>query len=231
MAPSGAGGRIEGALFAQIRAFKADQGQFLFPGILGLFLDALEIDSTSIAGLSMGGFAAARFAAQNPDRIKRLALLDSAGFGRDLPWGFRLSAMPVLKHILTRPQRWVHERFFATIEVVRPREEHNDAYLEYAFNVTRNEGHSLAVRENMPVFANLRGQRNLLTDDELGSIRAETLVIWGEQDRFFPVEHARRAERLIPDVQLELLPDCGHICLLDQPQRVSQLLSEFMRGN
>ena len=45
------------------------------------------------------------------------------------------------------------------------------------------------------------------------------------------IEHARRAEALIPGARLELVPDCGHICLLDQPERVSSLLSEFMRGN
>jgi 4,5:9,10-diseco-3-hydroxy-5,9,17-trioxoandrosta-1(10),2-diene-4-oate hydrolase len=199
-------------------------------GYLESFLDALQIERASIAGLSMGGFVAARFAASHPRRVDRLVLVNSAGFGRDLPWGFRLGSLPVLKYLLSQPQRWMHERFFATSEVVNPRAEHNDAYLEYAFSVVQSEGHSLAVRLNMPVFAGIRGQRNLLEDDELASIRAETMVLWGKQDRFFPVSHAERAVSLIPGARLEELDGCGHIALLDQPGRVTSLLNEFMSG-
>lgn len=198
---------------------------------IGSFMDALGLERASVAGLSMGGFAAARFAAESPERVEKLILLDSAGFGRDLPWGFRLSSLPLLKYLLTRPQRWAHERFFATTEVVHPEGEHNDAYLDYAFRVTQNDGHSMAVRQNMPVFAGIRGQRNLLGDDELSSIRAQTLVLWGEQDRFFPIVHAHRAEAMIPDARLELLPECGHVSILDQPELVTGLLSEFLAGD
>lgn len=197
-------------------------------GYLGSFLDALQIDRTSIAGLSMGGFAAAAFASDHPDRVERLALIDSAGFGRDLPWGFRLSSLPVLRYALSWPQRWLHERFFAASEVENPGAEHNDAYLDYAYRVMENEGHALAVRRNMPVFAGVRGQRNLLAEHRLASIGAETLVIWGRQDRFFPLSHADRAMEFIPNSRLEILENCGHVSLLDQPQQVTGLLDHFM---
>lgn len=196
-------------------------------GFIESFMNALQIERASVAGLSMGGFVAASLAIHSPERVEKLALLDSTGFGRDLPWGFRLSSLPLLKYLLTRPQRWAHERFFATTEVANPEAEHNDAYLDYAFRVTQNDGHSIAVRQNMPVFAGIRGQRNLLSDDELSSINAETLVIWGEQDRFFPLEHAHRAESMIPNARLEVLPDCGHVSLLDQPEKVTRLLADF----
>ncbi len=196
-------------------------------GFLESFMDARGIDNASMAGLSMGGFACARLASERPDRVNRLVLLDAAGFGRELPWGFRLSAMPVLKYLLTRPQRWAHEKFFATTEVVNPNAVDNDAYLEYAFQVTAMDGHSLSVRENLPVFAGVRGQRNLLRDAELAAISAETLVIWGEQDRFFPLSHAHRAQSFIPNARLEVLAECGHVSILDQPQRVTDLLSGF----
>ena len=113
-------------------------------------------------------------------------------------------------------------------EVVHPDREHNDAYLEYAYSVNASEGHSYAVQLNTPVFAGLRGQRHVISNDELESIQAKTLVIWGKQDRFFPVSHAERAVSRIPDSQLELIDDCGHISLLDQPERVSELMTEFL---
>lgn len=200
-------------------------------GYLTSLMDTLEIDRASFAGLSMGGFGAIRMALDSPDRVDRLALVNSAGLGRHLPWGFRLSAMPLLSRFLSRPHRRVHERFFATTEVVKPGAPHNDAYLEYAYQVTLNDGHSLAVRRNMPVFAGMRGQRNLLADEELASIKARTLVIWGENDRFFPVTHGARAAELIPGARLVTLPECGHVAPLDQPDRLNELIGDFLSGD
>jgi pimeloyl-ACP methyl ester carboxylesterase len=200
----------------------------IITGFLSSFLDAMKIERTSIAGLSIGGFAAAMFALDHPDRVDRLVLLNSAGFGRDLPWGFRLSSLPVLRYAMSWPQRWLHERFFATSEVVNSGAEHNDAYLDYAYNVMENEGHALAVRRNMPLFAGVRGQRNLFREDQLASISADTLVIWGRQDRFFPLSHAHRAVSGILYSRLEILEECGHVSLLDQPQQVTELLDAFV---
>jgi pimeloyl-ACP methyl ester carboxylesterase len=198
---------------------------------LGSFMDVLGIDKASLVGLSVGGYLAARFTVDFPERVARLALINSAGLGRQLPWGFRLSSLPLFGHIFTQPPRWAHDRFFALSEVTHPDARDNDAYLDYAYSVMENEGHSLAVRRNMPVFADMRGQRNVIADDELRSIRQESLVLWGRQDRFFPLSHALRAVSLIPNGRLEILEDCGHIALLDQPGRVSELLSEFLLGS
>ena len=197
-------------------------------GYLLSFMDALGIEKASLAGLSMGGFAAASLAVEAPHRTDRLVLINSAGFGRDLPWGFRLTSLPGLGHLLSRPNRWAHQRFFVTNEVFNADGPDNQAYLEYAYLVTTNTGHAEAVRRNMPAFAGLRGQRLQLLDDELLSIRARTLVIWGKDDRFFPLSHARRAEQLIPQARLEVLQDCGHIAMLDQPDAVSGLISGFL---
>ena len=199
-------------------------------GYLTSLLDALGLKSASLVGLSIGGFAVARTAADHPERVEKLTLIDSAGLGRNLPWGFRLTAMPLLGRFLSKPHRRIHQRFFATTAVVRPHAPDNDAYLEYAFRVTVNEGHAEAVRRNIPMFANLRGQRNLLSDAELSSIQAKTLVIWGENDRFFPVSHGERAASLIPQSELVTLPGCGHVAMLDQPDRVNDLLLEHLGG-
>jgi pimeloyl-ACP methyl ester carboxylesterase len=195
------------------------------------FMDAVGIEKASLVGLSVGGLLATRFTLDHPDRVVKLGLINSAGLGRQLPWGFRLSSLTLFGHIFTQPPRWAHDRFFALSEVTHPNAQHNDAYLDYAYSVTENEGHSLAVRRNMPVFADMRGQRNVISDDELRAIKQETLVIWSRQDRFFPLSHAYRAISLMPNSRLEILEDCGHIALLDQPDRISGILSEFLSGS
>lgn len=197
-------------------------------GFLTSLMDGLGIESASFVGISLGGFAAARTASKYPERVDRLVIINSAGLGRDLPWGFRLIAMPALGWFLSRPHRWTHERFFERSEVVNPNVPDAGAYLEYAFSVTANEGHSTSLRRNMPVFANLRGQRNILTDQELASIESDTLIIWGDQDRFFPVAHGERAESLIPRSRFVKLQECGHVAMLDQPERLNEELVRFL---
>jgi pimeloyl-ACP methyl ester carboxylesterase len=169
------------------------------------FMDAIGIDKASLVGLSVGGFLVARFAIDYPGRVAKLGLINSTGFRRQLPWGFRLSSLPSFGHIFTQPPRWAHDRFFALSEVTHPASPHNDASLDDAYSVMENDGHSLAVRRNMRVFVGIRGQRNVISDDELRAIQQAALVIWGRQDRFFPLSYGRRAVSLMPNSRLEIL--------------------------
>jgi len=70
----------------------------------------------------------------------------------------------------------------------------------------------------------------VLDRDELRSIQAETLVLWGRQDRFFPLSHGERAASLIPHAKLVVLEDCGHVSVLDQPSQVSEQIEQFLAG-
>jgi len=45
-----------------------------------------------------------------------------------------------------------------------------------------------------------------------------TLIVWGREDRFFPVAHAERAAQAIPNARLQVIPEAGHVSFLDQPQ-------------
>ena len=67
----------------------------------------------------------------------------------------------------------------------------------------------------------------MLSDEQLSRVEVPTLVIWGAKDKFFPVSHAERAHRLIPDSRLKVLPDAGHVSTFDEPEQVSSLLAGF----
>ena len=91
----------------------------------------------------------------------------------------------------------------------------------------RNRGHARGLRLSAPALASLGGQRRVITDQELASVRTPTLIIWGEKDRFFPVSHARRAWSGIPGSTLHILPAAGHVTPWDESDRVSELLKGF----
>ena len=64
----------------------------------------------------------------------------------------------------------------------------------------------------------------------LKDIRAETLLIFGEDDRFTPLYHARVLQAGIPGAQLRVIPGVGHASPLENPPAVDALALAFFRG-
>ena len=191
------------------------------------FIEALQLDSVRIAGLSLGGFISLAQAVDRSPRIRSMALIDSAGLGTHLPWVFRLMALPVFGHAVAMPRKFMHDLFFDIKLVANSRGRESESFKRYAFETTRLEGHSLAIRRHAPGFANLKGQKVVFSDDELRAIDIPTAIIWGQQDRFFPVAHAERAHRTIRGAELHRIDNAGHVSLWDRPHVVNDILGEF----
>lgn len=61
-------------------------------------------------------------------------------------------------------------------------------------------------------------------------IKAPTLILWGEQDSFAPPVYARDFARLIKGSEVELMPDAGHLLMLEQPDAFTGFVSNFLKG-
>ena len=70
--------------------------------------------------------------------------------------------------------------------------------------------------------------REKLTEDELHSIKAKTLIIWGRSDRLIPVEYARKLHVSIGGSGIHILDDAGHIPHSTHPKEVADLLISFI---
>ncbi len=64
--------------------------------------------------------------------------------------------------------------------------------------------------------------------ERLPQIACPTFVLWGEDDRVIPVRDARRFAELIPNVRVEVLPDTGHVAMLERPATFNALLEAFL---
>ncbi len=62
------------------------------------------------------------------------------------------------------------------------------------------------------------------------SIKAPTLLIWGEDDTATPLSDAKKMERLIPDAGLVSFPGCGHYSFLDNPYLFGSVLKSFINS-
>ena len=167
------------------------------------FLDALGYPRVTLAGNSLGGWIATRFAIEHPERVEHLYLLNSAGLRREpmhLPGGDdRQQALQNLEHTWGLPFSLPIPGFIL------------DA-------VVRNS--------QTPAYAGfLRGYdpREEL-DGALARVRTPTTIIWGEQDRLLPIACARDMHEGIAGSELVLMPRVGHMPQVQAPLQVARLL-------
>jgi pimeloyl-ACP methyl ester carboxylesterase len=200
---------------------------------LGAFLDALQIERLGLAGISMGGGLALGFALRHPERVERLALLDSYGLAERAPyhllsylfvrmgWLNRLSWAWVrrsrslagysLRSIFHDPKRITPELVDQVYEEVRR------PYPGRAFEAFQRS-------ELLP------GRLRTVYMARLGELRLPVLLVHGEYDPLVPVQAARLAQGRLPNARLEVIPGCGHWPQRERPDLVNPLLVSFFEG-
>ncbi len=197
---------------------------------LAAWLDGVGVDTFDIVGTSLGGLLAFRLAQRWPERVGRLVLLSSVGFGRAVPWAVRLATMPGVGAWVLRPRRagtrWVFERYLTTNRVhmsaVR-----QTALVEYLY---RSElmGDAGRMARALRAFCGVRGQREIVSAGEMKSLGTPTLVVWGGRDRFLPLRHGERAASGIPSARLAVIPDAGHSPNWESPGPFLDVLLPFL---
>ncbi len=208
-------------------AYKAPFLPNLVSYMVRLF-DELGLDRVDVVGLSMGAQAALAMALEDPDRLGKLVVIDSAGLGRAFPLIFKLATVPLFGRLIVRPNRWGQDNYFKTMEVVNSDFTGASAYKQYAYDVTLPDGHGHAMRSSLVAITNILGQKSIFTDEELASISAPTLALWGAEDRVFPLEHGYRLAQLLPNVSMHIIENARHVPFLDHPDAVNDLITGFL---
>jgi pimeloyl-ACP methyl ester carboxylesterase len=195
---------------------------------LASFMSACSIDSATLIGNSMGGAVALQFTSLYPDRVDKLVLVDSMGFGREISIGIRLITLPIVVNLL-RPGRWMipamlKSNFYHGKQI-------SPEWMELRYPIFAMPGRNQAILSLGQSNFNLAGVRADVYQpivDSLAKISQPTLIIWGEYDRIIPVKHAHIAAAGLPNSQLEIFPQCGHHPYLEYPDKFDRLVLDFL---
>jgi pimeloyl-ACP methyl ester carboxylesterase len=172
----------------------------------------------ALAGLSMGGYIALAVQRQAPERVERLALLDT-GARSDTPEQterrLRLIALAQAG------------RFMEIADLLFPlfvaRGRHADARLrEIVRAMARDTGPEVFERQQRAIIAraDMRGA--------LPAISCPTLVLVGADDELTPPVLSQEMAAAIPGARLVVVPECGHLSTLEQPEAVNAALVEWL---
>ncbi len=201
----------------------ADQAQFLHG-----FMAVLSLDTATLIGNSMGGGVALEFTRLYPDRVDRLVLVDSMGFGAEISLGIRSITLPAIVNLL-RPGRWMIPAMlrsnFYDGDSLPPE------WIELRYPVFAIPGRNHVILKLGQSNFNLAGVLPEVYQPILASlphISQKTLIIWGDCDRIIPVKHAYIAAECLPNSQLAIFPNCGHHPYLEYPAKFDRLVLEFL---
>jgi pimeloyl-ACP methyl ester carboxylesterase len=172
----------------------------------------------ALCGLSMGGYIAFEMVRQAPDRIERLALLDTTALS-DTPerteWRLKLIAMAQSGEFKS-----VRDALWPLF--VHPARRDDAALQRAVFKMMDDTGPETFIRQQKAIMSRLDSRSSL------GAIRCPTLVLVGNEDSLTPVSAARTIADGIAGSKLDIVQDCGHLSTMERPDAVTEALRAWI---
>ena len=176
------------------------------------FMDALKLDRVNLGGWSMGGWIVQLIAGDEPQRILRLMLFDSAGLHVQPDWNTNLFTPATAQELdqldaLLFPHPPPVPGFVAR-DILR-----------------FSAGRAWVMQRAM---ASMLTGRDV-TDALLPQLKMPVLIVWGSEDRIMPLAQGQAMHKLIPQSEFEVFDGCGHLAALQCADAMGPRVTAFVK--
>ena len=188
-------------------------------------MDALDIDRAHLIGNSMGGGSALAFAVEFPERLNKLILMGAGGVGKTslftpLPMEgikllFQVYREPTLDNLKKMLNVFVYDPSTLTEELIQLR------LNSILANPLHLENFLKSVELSQFNFGDFSA--------DLPGIKAKTLITWGRDDRFVPIDWSLKLLNGIPDSRLHVFSQCGHWAQWEHAAAFNRLVIDFLK--
>jgi pimeloyl-ACP methyl ester carboxylesterase len=186
--------------------------------VMHALLDELEVEKAIVVGNSGGGWIAAKYAIQHPERVTKLVLSDATGSRHTGVAG------PILR---TLSARWLQIANMTTGNHYPGLDPKSQARQEFvtSFAGTVEEAPYLEMLAGLlaPTYARIPRQ-------EFAEIQAPTLILWGDNDPVLPARAMHTFERMIPGSVAYEVRLGGHTPMMQAPQEFNCAVDKFLDG-
>jgi pimeloyl-ACP methyl ester carboxylesterase len=189
---------------------------------LDVFYRKLNIHKATLVGNSLGGWTAASFAAEHPEKVDKLVLVCAAGYTPKRYGGVELS-----KETLSaaNPSTTADlKRLFGSIFYNKAMQ--SDPVVEQALAAKFKRGDGYTI--NSFIESILRGEDYL--DGKVKNVKAPTMVLWGREDGLTPLAIGKAFAEDIPGAKLVIIEQCGHVPQMEKPAEFNAALLKFFAG-
>lgn len=197
------------------------------------FLDAIEPESVTLVGLSMGGAIGIGLGLRDPGRLENLLLIDSYGLGRELPNGlpsYLLARAQVFNRIAIALFRRSRKLTRASLDgIVHDLDALDPAAVDAVYEEVQRPTAGVAFRRFRETEITRDGYRTCYLED-LADLAVPTRLLHGAHDEVVPLAWAQRAADRIPDASLRVLEDCAHWPPREAPETVVEEIRTMADG-
>ena len=179
---------------------------------------AMAPEKFALAGLSMGGYVSLEIMRRAPERVIKLALLDT-------------SARPDTEEQTERRHQLIkltREGAFSDVIstllslVVHPDRMQDGELCNHIKEMNQRVGPEIFMRHQDAIIGRPDSRNDLPT------IKCPTLILCGRQDALTPLDVHEEMSSMIPKSRLALIEDCGHMSTMERPQAVTALLRDWI---
>jgi 2-hydroxy-6-oxonona-2,4-dienedioate hydrolase len=193
---------------------------------LRAFCDALGLDRVHLSGESLGGWVAARFASTYPERVLKLVLNTAAGVHYDPVASARIRDISM--NAAVTPSR---DNIRSRLEwLVCDSQRVTDEMVDLRLRVYSQAGFSQAMAHIMSLHTSEYRLPNLLTEAEMATVCAPTLVLWTLPGSDNSVAIGEKLASMIPGAQLVVMDNCCHWPQFEDAERFNRIHIDFLQA-
>jgi pimeloyl-ACP methyl ester carboxylesterase len=174
----------------------------------------------ALAGHSMGGYIAFEIMRQAPDRVAKLALVNTQARPDTPEASTRRRAL--IARTTAGEYRAVLDELFPGF--VHPSRRQDGALRQLVHDMGDDIGAEAFIRQQTAIISRPDSRPTLAW------IKCPTLVLTGDEDNTIPNTLSKEMADGIPGAKLVILPDCGHLPQVEQPQATADALVEWLRN-
>ncbi len=205
---------------------KNDYSIDFYVNFMKSFLDKLNVESCFMAGNSLGGYITWNFAAANPEMVKKMILLDAAGYpfvAETTPFIFKVAQSRIAPYFKNFTTRYLVSKIIN--EVYDDRSKVTPEVVDRYYNYALREG-------NRDAFLSVVSKLDFSQYEILKTLKTPALIMWGERDRWVKPEYGRRFNKDLEHSELIMYPGVGHIPMEEIPDQTAEdarkyLLADF----
>ena len=188
------------------------------------FMDRLQIRKAVLVGHSLGGGIVLSTSLKYPSRVLALILLDAEAYPINPPLMLKIAKLPILRSIVHRAiGAWV-------VRISLQRSFYNPALIteplikEYYRPFLTENGKAAPIR----VLQAMDFEKLQALPGRYHNIRKKTLIIWGREDQISRIHLAYKLKRDLPNTQLRIIPECGHLVQEEKADAVNRAIIHFV---